>query len=132
MYSMPSINSNVSSRDPLYNSIQSSFLRLSPTDRFMWLVVSTSPPKPITKIPRISTTCGGLQIMTSKPNDSCHQLSKGAEVSMQNPPQAAMNAPSGPRNPQIFTEFSLIVAFPANVVCKIRYAQERPVTTAPN
>src|SRR6516165_5221314 len=106
--------------DPLYSSSQLSLSRFSPVDTFIRLVVRMSPPKPITKIPRISTTCGGLRIVTSNPNELCHQLSKGAEVNMQKPPQAAMKAPSGPRKPQICTE-CFLVASGTKVVCRIRY-----------
>src|SRR5580704_333684 len=131
MYSKPSMSNKHSSNDPLYSSSQLSFSRLSPVDRFIWLVVKMSPPSPITKIPRISTTCGGLRIITSNPNELCHQLSKGAEVNMQKPPQAEMKAPSGPRKPQICTECAP-AASGANVVCRIKYAEPNPVRTAPN
>src|SRR4029077_11553627 len=121
-----------SSSDPTYNSSQFSFLAAPSDERFRLLAISINPPTPMVKIPMISTTCGGLRIFTSKPNDSCHQLSKGAEVSMQKPPHAAINAPNGPRNPSTLTEASLASLSPAKVVCRIRYAQERPVRTAPN
>lgn len=51
---------------------------------------------------------------------------------MANPPQAAMKAPSGPRNPQIFTDAAFARASPEKVVCRIRYAHDSPVSTAPN
>src|SRR6516225_7775239 len=132
MYSKPSISNRHSRCDPLYSSSQLSLSRLFPVDRFIWLVVRMSPPKPITKIPRISTTCGGLRIITSSPKELCHQLSNGAEVNMQKPPHAAMKAPSGPWNPQIRTEDALAAASRANVVRRIKYAQHNPVSTAPN
>jgi hypothetical protein len=40
--------------------------------------------------------CGGLMICTSKPNALCHQLSKGAEVSITSPPQSDTKVPKGP------------------------------------
>src|SRR5436853_484498 len=42
------------------------------------------------------------------------------------PPQAAMNAPSGPRNPQILTDASRSGAARPRVVERIRYAQAMP------
>ena len=48
------------------------------------------------------------------------RLSKGADVNIAKPPHAAMNAPRGPRNPQIFTDAALSSTLPASVVCKIR------------
>src|SRR5712692_267787 len=104
------------SSEPTYSSSQFSFLLAPSVERFKLLAISINPPTPMVKIPMMSTTCGGLRIFTSKPNDSCHQLSKGAEVSMQKPPHAEINAPNGPRNPNTLTEAFLASASPANVV----------------
>src|SRR5579872_6718288 len=42
------------------------------------------------------------------------------------PPQAAMNAPSGPRNPQMRTEAARSGDAAANVVCRMRKPQLMP------
>src|SRR5579863_8798745 len=47
-------------------------------------------------------------------------------------PQATMNAPRGPRNPRTFTVASLAAWFFPKLMEKIRYAQPRPASTAPN
>jgi len=59
----------------------------------------------------------------------CHQSSNGAEVIIAIPPQAAMNAPSGPRNPQILTEASRSGESVWNVVERIRNPHEMPAIT---
>src|SRR5258708_37018977 len=105
MYSKPSMSNRHSGSDPLYSSSQLSLSRPSPVDTFIWLVVRMSPPRPITKIPRISTTCGGLRIITSNPKEVCHQLSKGGEGNMQKPPPADTKAPTGYRKPTIHTSW---------------------------
>src|ERR1700722_8393710 len=126
------MNSRQKSNEPTYSSSQFNLFFASPEDRFIWPTIRIKPPSPIVMIPMKSSTCGGLKILISRPKESCHQLSKGAEVSMANPPHAAMNAPRGPRNPQIRTDDSLAAESALKVVCRIRYAQERPVNTAPN
>src|SRR5947209_6174717 len=72
---------------------------------------------------------GGLMILTSRPYASCHQLSNGADVIIAMPPQAAMKAPSGPRNPQIQTEQSRKTERGLKVVLSTRYPQEMPART---
>src|SRR5262249_31354062 len=74
--------------------------------------------------------CGGLTILTSSPYALCHQLSNGAEVSIMPPPQAAINAGSGPRNPSTLTADSLSARFDPNVVAKIRQPAETAAITA--
>ncbi len=64
--------------------------------------------------------CGGLTMATSRPNELCHQLSKGAEVTITTPPQQARNAPSGPRNPQTWMEAALAAGLLPQVVERIR------------
>src|SRR5260370_1072453 len=103
-----------------------------PSARFLGPAIKTSVPIPTKKIPVSSTMCGGLTICTSNPKESCHQLSKGAEIIMVAPPQAARNAPKGPRNPHTRTEASRAVASAANVVCRIKYPQESAASKAPN
>jgi len=64
-------------------------------------------PTPTARMPRINKVWGGLTILTSRPYAACHQLSKGAEVSMAMPPHAAMKAPSGAWKPRTLTEAAL-------------------------
>src|SRR5260370_30420536 len=97
--------------------------------RFSKPAISASAPTLIANDPSESSVCGGLKIFTSRPYALCHQLSKGAEVSIAIQTHVAMNAPSGPRNPQIFTETLCAVASPPNVVVRIMYAQAMPTST---
>ena len=72
-------------------------------------------------------------MVTSRPYALCHQLSKGADVIMANPPQAAMKAPSGPQNPHIFTLAALrcdAAGLWPNVVESIRKPEVRPPSAA--
>src|SRR5580700_3282593 len=72
-------------------------------------------------------------MVTSRPYALCHQLSKGADVIMANPPQAAMKAPSGPRKPHIFTLAALRcnAAEPRpKVVDRIKKPEVRPPSAA--
>ena len=64
--------------------------------------------------------CGGLTISTSNPNELCHQLSNGADVTIVTPPQHARNAPSGPRNPHTLIEAAFAAASLPQVVEKIK------------
>src|SRR5690349_4740610 len=82
--------------------------------------------------PNASKICGGLRILTSRPYALCHQLSNGAEVIIATPPQAQMNAPSGPRNPHIVTDTSHNAEFFLKVVERIRYPQVMPASTPHN
>ena len=71
-------------------------------------------------------------MVTSRPYALCHQLSKGADVIMANPPQAAMKAPSGPRKPHIFTLAALrcnAAGLRPNVVESIKKPEVRPPST---
>src|SRR5580704_15202427 len=71
-------------------------------------------------------------MVTSRPYALCHQLSKGAEVIMANPPHAAMKAPSGPRKPHIFTLAALrcnAAGLWPNVVERIKKPEVRPPNT---
>src|SRR5580700_5972231 len=71
-------------------------------------------------------------MVTSRPYALCHQLSKGADVIMANPPQAAMKAPSGPRKPHIFTLAALrwcAEGLWPKVVESIRKPEVRPPNT---
>ena len=88
--------------------------------------IKISAPKWTARIPAASSMCGGLRIFTSSPYASCHQLSNGAEAIMAIPPQAARNAPSGARNPQIPTELARSSDRALRVVDRIRYPHEIP------
>ena len=71
-------------------------------------------------------------MVTSRPYALCHQLSKGADMIMANPPQAAMKAPSGPRKPHIFTLAALrcsAAELRPNVVESIKKPEVRPPST---
>ena len=59
----------------------------------------------------------------------CHQLSNGADTSMARPPQAEMNAPSGPEKPQMRTLMSRNALPRKNVAEKMRYADAAPAST---
>src|SRR5580692_6301331 len=72
-------------------------------------------------------------MVTSRPYALCHQLSKGADVIMANPPQAAMKDPSGPRKPHIFTLAALrcsAAELRPNVVERIKKPEVRPPSAA--
>src|SRR6516164_1802654 len=103
-YSEIRIMCSIKPKPARYRKSQVSLARRAPEARFFAETKSTRYPIPTPRIPQPSTTCGGLKISTSSPNELCHQLSNGAEVTIVTPPQAVRNAPSGPRNPQTFTE----------------------------
>src|SRR5580692_8201630 len=72
-------------------------------------------------------------MVTSRPYALCHQLSKGADMIMANPPQAAMKDPSGPRKPHIFTLAALrcsAAELRPNVVESIKKPEVRPPSAA--
>src|SRR5450432_396386 len=103
-----------------------------PPARFLGAAISTSEPMPTKKMPAASTMWGGLTICTSRPKESCHQLSNGAEMSMVAPPQAARKAPNGPRKPQTLTVAWRAEASLPNVAPRIRAPQHTAASTAPN
>src|SRR5271168_1002592 len=103
-----------------YRNSHDNFFLAAPVARFFSATIKTKYPMPTPRIPKPSTTCGGLKISTSNPNELCHQLSKGADVTIVTPPHAVKNAPSGPRNPQTFTEADCVAGSCDKVVEKIR------------
>src|ERR1700683_5258162 len=117
---------------PTYANSHVSRPRTAHLARFISPALNASAPTLIANDPSDSSVCGGLTIFTSSPYALCHQLSNGADVSMAMQPHTAMNAPSGPRNPQIFTDASCVTVSCPNVVCKIIYAQAIPTNTPVN
>src|SRR2546421_12823321 len=83
------------------------------SERFINPAINASVPILMANDPSESSMCGGLTIFTSSPYALCHQLSNGAEVSIAMQPHVAINAPSGPRNPQIFTDLLCIAVISA-------------------
>src|SRR2546421_8352003 len=90
-----------------------SFRRTFSSERFIKPAINASVPILMANDPSESSMCGGLTIFTSSPYALCHQLSNGAEVSIAMQPHVAINAPSGPRNPPIFTDLLCIAVISA-------------------
>src|SRR5216683_4973223 len=114
---------------PSYANSHVSRPRTASLARFISPAINASAPTLIANDPSDSSVCGGLTIFTSSPYALCHQLSNGADVSIATHPHTAMNAPSGPRNPQIFTDVSRAAGSPPNVALKIKYPHAIPTST---
>jgi hypothetical protein len=76
----------------------------------------SSAPMTMANMPRLSSVCGGLMILTSSPYALCHQSSNGAEVSIANAPHTHTHAPSGARKPQKLTLCARSASDPAKLV----------------
>src|SRR4029079_66324 len=71
-------------------------------------------------------------IFTSSPYELCHQLSKGAEVTIMMVHQMQIHAPSGAwKYFQKRTDLERSAGDPANVVFNATYPQLNPATIAP-
>src|SRR3982751_1915 len=84
------------------------------------------------KIPNASTVCGGLTIFTSSPYALCHQLSNGAEASIEKQPQMHAQAPSGARNPQSLTVVATSRSFGRNVHLIATNPEQSPARSPPD
>src|SRR5437016_12262728 len=123
------VPSCVTQTAPTNTESRMSFRRTFSSERFIKPAINASVPTLMANDPSESSVCGGLTIFTSSPYALCHQLSNGAEVSIAMQPHVAINAPSGPRNPQIFTDLLCMAVSPPNVAVRIMYPHAMPTST---
>src|SRR3569833_343930 len=116
---------------PITSITHASRARAAPVARFIVASTSNTPATATTRIPIVSTACGGLRILTSSPYALCHQLSNGAETTIVAAPHAPRNAPTGPRKPHTPIETGRCGADLRNVVANTSTAPAPPARMPP-